>query len=745
MKEQEITNRKKDITRLLLQRQLRDAMDALKAFIVDSKEEKIQNLLERVEGQEETYQLMLQYMRKGAKDPKRNAFYVQLAAEIWSLTEQTELALLDEASPYYYHTAYKTYHLGNKQGVTLSAMREQLENYPDEMALSQLGGYQNIDDILARHEEAQQDLFLTTWSNRMWSAEVEAEAKAMLTSVNLAAGDLCLFVSAVALSTLQCFDPRKIHWLLDAYRHDSVQVNQRALVSLAIILYVQDILGERFHFVPDLKEHFMQTFEDEKDVRALNRVFIQMLMTQETGEVNRRIRDEIMPEMVKSITTLQRMAREELDDNDNDYNPEWGKEFYNEMSRKELADAMQAMAEWQKEGIDIYLSSFGQPMRYFPFFRKMQNWFYPFDPMHSSLVHNVGLTEYSRPDSILQRFMEISPLCDCDKYTFCFIWQQSTVGQRQQMDQNIARGLGSDGSEEQKEQFKEMHEHVSTPAFVSNNYMHDLYRFYHIYQRSAEFHNPFGADIRLYESSQVGELLNQTRFLMPVGDFLFSKERYAEAYDAYETILKKHDAGLAEIQQKAGFCLQKLDFFDEAIAYYERADDLKPNNVWNLRHMASCYRMLKQYDKALEYYKRVEEIQPDNRNVQLYMGHCLVELGRTEEALQYFFKLELADESNIKAWRGIAWCSLLQRKDEQTVKYYEKILSATPNAADYLNAGHMYWIQGDLPRALQLYKEAAKRMADHNILHKAFENDTRFLVSQGINADDIPLVVDMIE
>jgi tetratricopeptide (TPR) repeat protein len=718
-------------------------LDALNTFIVDGKDEKAQLFLEKVESMQETYQLMLQYMRQGAKDPKRNAFYQQLADEAWTLAEQIELALLDEASPYYYHTVYKSYqNSSNRQNLSLTTLRERLESYPGEMALSQLGNYQNVDDILTHHETALQDIFLTTWTNRMWSAEQEAEAEAILSSVTLATGDLCLFVSAVTLSILQCFDERKIHWLLNAYRHESVQVNQRALVGLAIILHLRDIRLR--HVSPAVKEHFLQTFEKEKDILQLNRVFIQMLMSQETGKVDQKIREEIMPEMVKSITTLQRMAREEFDDEANDYNPEWGKDMENELHRKEFADAMNAMAEWQKEGIDIYLSSFGQPMRYFPFFKKIQNWFYPFDPMHSSLVHRIGLGEYNQANSVLRRFIEISPLCDCDKYTFCFLQQQATNEQRKQSYDNMPPEIRGD-SVESNEQFKEMRKQANSPAVVSNNYLHDLYRFYTIYQRSGEFDNPFEQDnIFPYHSIMVGELLHQTRFLLPAGDFLFSKERYEEAYGAYESILEKHDAGIAEIQQKTGFCLQKLNFYEEAIEYYERADDLKPNNVWTLRHTASCYRMRGKYDKALEYYKRVEEMQPDNRNVMLYMGHCLVELGRIEEGLQYYFKLELSNERDIKAWRGIAWCSLLQRKDEQAVKYYEKILASTPNAADYLNAGHMYWIQGNLERAVSLYKEAAKRMSDHDVLHAAFSTDTKFLVANGIDEGEIPLMFDLI-
>ena len=50
--------------------------------------------------------------------------------------------------------------------------------------------------------------------------------------------DLCLFISAVTLSLMECFDLRKIMWLLDAYRHPDVNAGQRALVGVIFIFHI---------------------------------------------------------------------------------------------------------------------------------------------------------------------------------------------------------------------------------------------------------------------------------------------------------------------------------------------------------------------------------------------------------------------------------------------------------------------------------------------------------------------------
>lgn len=87
-------------------------------------------------------------------------------------------------------------------------------------------------------EETHQVMFLTTWSNNNWTLEEFAQAEDMLRSETLPINDLCLFVSAVTLSLMECFDERKINWLLDGLRHTHPQINQRALVGLVITLHL---------------------------------------------------------------------------------------------------------------------------------------------------------------------------------------------------------------------------------------------------------------------------------------------------------------------------------------------------------------------------------------------------------------------------------------------------------------------------------------------------------------------------
>ena len=120
-------------------------------------------------------------------------------------------------------------------------------------------------------------------------------------------------------------------------------------------------------------------------------------------------------------------------------------------------------------------------------------------------------------------------------------------------------------------------------------------------------------------------------------------------------------------------------------------------------------------------------------------------MERYDEALQYFFKLDLMEDDCIKAWRAIGWCSFVSGKYEQAMKYYDKVLALKPIATDYLNAGHVAWRLGNIPKAVDFYGKAAAESGSREIFLEMFNKDKEVLIRQGINENDISLVLDLIE
>lgn len=729
MNEQSIQKQYNQIISLLEDKRLKEALVQLDAFLYNSNDWTLRTRMEQIQT---SYQYMLQYMKLGMKDPERQKLYRQLIADTWEIADQTRLALLDEISTHYYHELRRNPSKLPK-AYDLSGLQRILEGFTDELAVSQLAGYQGLDAILKRHEQTHQVMFLTTWSNSNWTTEEVAQAENMLQSETLPINDLCLFVSAVTLSLMECFDERKVSWLLDGIRHTHPLVNQRALVGLVIILH---LYSTRIVLYPELEARISLFKEDVAFCKQLNRVYIQLLRSQETEKIDKKMREEIIPEMMKNVNIMRNMKFGFEETDENDRNPDWEHAF----EQSGLGDKIREMNDLQLEGADVYMSTFAQ-LKGYPFFREPHNWFYPFDQMHSSIVHLVGMNP-SNKSSVLSIILQSGFFCNSDKYSFCFTMAQLPQGQRDMMLNQMTPPDQQEFMEEKNS--ASLKQYAAQPDVISNQYIHDLYRFFKLNQRRYEFHNIFQEEIALHRNPVLKDLLGAPELLTAVADFHFRKEHPAEALELYRILISRKQAN-ADIFQKTGFCLQKEKRYQEAVDAYLKADMLKPDHLWTLRHLATCYRQMKNFDAALEYYHRVEAIQPENHNVLFHTGSCLAEQGRYEDALQYFFKLDFLENDCIKAWRGIGWCSFVSGKHEQAMKYYDKIIAAKPLAIDYLNAGHVAWVLGNIEKTVGLYGKALAESDNKDAFLEIFERDRSSLLKQGIAEEDIPLMLDMIE
>ena len=731
MNEQAIQEQYQHIVSLLEQKRLKEAQIQLEAFLWNCNDWTLRNRLEQAKV---SYQYMLQYMRQGVNDPERQKLYRQLLAETRELAEQARISLLDEVSTHYYHALHK-----NKRnmaaGYGMSSWLKVLESFPDDMAVCQLmpDNKQSLDSALQRHEETAQYLFLTTWGNSGWTAEEEREARMYLESELLPVNDLCLFTGAVLLSLMECFDPRKFSWLLDAATHADTQVSQRALVIIAIVLHIHP---NRLWLYPELEARLSLLNEDGSFGKQLNRVYIQLLRSQETEKIDKKMREEIIPEMMKNVSIMRNMKygfEENMDEDDR--NPDWEKAF----EESGLGDKIREMNELQLEGADVYMSTFAQ-LKSYPFFQNPHNWFYPFDMQHSGIIREFGLKP-TGDNAILSLILQSGFFCNSDKYSLCFTMAHIPQAQRNMM---LSQMTSQDLNELMDESKSSgLRQYAQRPDVISNQYIHDLYRFFKLSQRRNEFRDIFKEEIALHRIPALKDILRKPELLVTIADFHFRKEHPAEALGIYQEVIDMNYAD-ADIFQKTGYCLQKEKRYKEAISAYRKADVLKPDHIWTIRHLATCYRQLRDFASALEYYRKVEAMQPENRNVTFFIGSCLAEQERYEEALQCFFKLDLMENDCIKAWRAIGWCSFVSGKSEQAMRYYEKVLVLKPIATDYLNAGHVALRLGDMEKAAELYGKAASESGNRETFLDMFDKDKETLIKLGIDENDIPLIRDLV-
>lgn len=689
-----------------------------------------------VETLQTTYDLMLQYNAKGIKDPKQKDMYNKIFRSAYEMAERTHIMKNSTSSFALYYDLIRTYEHAKPH--TLSELQMQLEAYTEDAATAPLiysdanRCKSELAGIRERHEKALNELFERTWVSLYWTEAEAQEAQTLLKSLLVPVNDLCVFISAVTMSQSRIFDIRKYMLLLEAYNHPDPMVNQRAIVGIVITALFHE---HRIMMYPEARAKLSLLNEDADFIKNLHTIQIQLQLSRETQKIDRKMREEIIPEMMRNprIGNSNKIGFDETEDSD-DLNPEW--ESW--IDKSGITDKLREMGELQMEGADVYMSTFSQ-LKQFPFFRQMSHWFYPFDRQFPDIVTIFGDNEEKRM-SLLDIILNSDSFCNSDKYSFCFSLIQMPESQRELMIHQMNEQ--SSVSQEQLEQITKMTKSTLKKENISRQYIHDLYRFFKLWSRRSEEKDIFESRFELWKYNSLKKAIIQPEELKKLADYFFQKDYMEEAFQLYSILLEENKTN-SELWQKAGYSLQKLGNYDKALSYYKQADIIASDALWTNRHLALCYHKLGMPEQALQYFKKVEIVQPDNLNLSLQIGQCLVALKRYEEALGYFFKVEYLEKNPNNARRAIGWCSFVIGKYEEARKYYDLLLQATkPKMQDWMNAGHLYYTLGNIETAINYYQKAQSMCEDRNMFLTFYLEDKKYLIEKGFSEEDIYILLD---
>lgn len=719
----------------LSKRRLKPAFDKLEQLIRASGQ---LIYLDEWRNLEQTYNYMLQYTVEGINDPERQKVYRKLIVSVFELADKVLDSELLKKSPKLEYERTRSF---NKTEIDFSKHLDELEEF---YLHNELVSLVNKTDVKTNSETADatshQDsivhLFYHFWfTNKLGKAEKEF-LNSLFKSNLIITPYKSFLVTTLTLSLLRYFDESKFSLLFELYEHDNAEVNRRALIGLLIGLYKYD---QRLSFYPNILGHLKILNEKQLFKRDLETAILQFIRSKETEKIQKKITDEIIPEMIKISPNLKdKINLDSLmgDTLGEDENPEWEKIFEDSPG---LMNKMEEFSEMQMEGADVFMSSFSM-LKMFPFFSEISNWFMPFFPNNPEIE-----LVLDRDDEINTNFIKAiddAPiLCNSDKYSFCFSLQNLPADNREFM---------AEGMKAEMSQFNELQkdEEITDPgkktSFISNQYIQDLYRFFKLHPRKNDFEDIFGWQFDFHNKTAFSEVLNDDdEILRKIAEYYFSKNYYEAAVEVFVILSERGNSG--ELYQKMGFCFQKMGNYEEALKQYKKAELYDLNRKWNLNKIALCYRNLKQPQKALEYYRMVEKLDEENLNVQLNIGHCLLELEEFDEALKCYFKVEYLAPGNKKVWRPIAWCSFVVGKTEQAERYFQKLIDEDPNKHDYMNMGHVQWSLGRRKDALDFYKKSITQTEfTETEFFEVIEEDLHHLLKQGVDKDDVPIMLDQL-
>ncbi len=735
--EKEIKDKYRQICNLLSERKLKPAFDLLEELVSESG---LGEFHDEFVSLEQNYKFMLKYTVEGINDPERQKIYEHLLISSFELADNTYERLrmrFSQSVEYQKKRGFAKHFIINfdefLRDLDKFSIHKELRNLVNDTSV----GGRNIQMENEIHLQKIYTVFYHVWfTDRMTENEIQF-IRSFLKNASFPFYEKSLIVTGLTLSLMRFFDENKIILLFNAYDIPDEEISQRALIGLLIGIYYYDQRMPLFHAITGRLEILI---EDPRFRSNFEKSILQFIRSKETEEIQRKLQDEIIPEMIKLSPNLRnKLSIESLltEGLSEDKNPEW-KEILKDSPG--LMGKMEELTEMQSEGADVFLSSFSM-LKQYPFFSELANWFFPFTPDHPEIKRNPINKESGEDPAFTQLIVNSPILCNSDKYSFFFSISNIPPEYKKMV---------SDSLSAESEQLEEI---ARDATFLGNKkkaetvisqYVRDLYRFFKIHPQRDGFEDIFAWRFDFHNKFAFSKLLREDlKIQRSIAEFNFAKNYFQDAADIFELLLQSKDD--AEMLQKMAYCYQKMGDYKKALNFYLKADLFDQNKIWNLKKIALCYRNLKKPAKALEYYQQATILEPENLSLYVSIGQCQMEMNLYEDALKSYYKVEYLSPGNKKIWRPIGWCSFLVGKIEQAEKYYERLITDGPNKYDLLNMGHVQWCLGNRKAALAYYK---KSINDPDSSEKdfmdAFDEDLQHLIKQGVNPEDVPIMLDQL-
>lgn len=722
---------KKSIQSLLSEKRLAEAFAELRQTAQTLQNWQLNNRLDELE---ESYKYMIRYVADGCNDPQREEIHNGITAKLMELADITEQELTVQNSPKLY---YETLRMERKYPRSLEALLEAYRECADKVSLFYELPADNRDEsqegsLLLEKENAANAVFKHIWVTFPVTANEAGTLDKLFADADATAEIKELAMAATMLSLLEHYSELLLLSLLDLYAANAFNDASLSMKALCCALIAMHCHRETIKHSSAISLRIANIADSERGRRDIMTVFLQFIRSRSTERISQKVRDELVPKLMKLSPEMRRKMRDGFSDDIEEMakNPDW-QEMLNESG---ITDKMQELSRMQAEGSDVFLSSFAR-LKSFPFFNDVANWFVPFTPRHSSIFRVFAGNSGSMLLSMVDR---TGAFCDSDKFSFALSVATMPDQHRSMMMAQF--------DEQQEQVINEMAGSLPNPdkqrENIANKYVQSLYRFFNLFRSRNDFYNPFSTRLNLIDVPFVSDALSDTKSLRLIAEFYFSMQCYTDALSTFGKVLKQ-DSPTASDYQKTGYCHEQLKQYVLATADYEKVELLKPNDVWTLKHLALCYRAVNDTEKAIANYKRAEALQPDNVALANNIANCLLEGGRIEEALKYFFKVDYLASKGERTMRPIAWCSFLIGNYNQSVDYYNRIIAKQPGANDYINRGHALLCSGQVKDAVASYMDAVDKSGGSEVL-KTLDDDRHYLLDAGVDKLTIALIFDKI-
>lgn len=703
----------------------------LDAFTYIREQDKTHSCANQLSGTDMTYKYMLEYFGKsttGAIDPSREEVVCRTKEELHRAADILYIEDVKKVTDSQFFSMMRTLSIRPENNI-LKYLESVKHSCSNADLAKEAGSYTT--DIQIIMERACEQLFSVVWTTVFLTKTEQTALLEFITEYESesAYNAKMLVIAALLLTSMKFYDYRKLQLL---YRTVLTQTDKR-IVSRALVgaLLITAKYEERISNDKSITV-LGEAVADNKELLTAVRKFVPaMLRTIDTERVNKHVRDDIIPEIMRAKPDIEKTLRRmggKPDITDIEENPDWEEV----LNKSGITDKLKELTEMQMDGADIFMSAFAQ-MKGFPFFRKLSNWLLPFDFDNSELR---SIRE-SIPENVLKMLTAGNYFCASDKYSMTFALAGMPRAQFQMMSSQL------------NEQINSMKEDAATTLLGAQTdisgeiklYLKDLYRFYRL--KNDDNSDPFRKIFEMPAIEPFKTLHTDSELQRSIAEFYFRYGYWQQAFDAFRVVSELCEEASEDVLQKEGYCLQLLGRDEEALKAYRQAEILNPESDWLLKRIAILLRDLKRYEEASQYAQKALSRKPENLSLEMLRGTTQMLAGHIDEALKSFFKIRYLNPDNTKVLRPMAWCEFMRGDYEKSIRMYESLPDMS--SSDILNTGHAYFAKGDIAAAQRCYKSCMNMLPggaeDFRALMK---EDAHYLREAGIQALDIALMTDLV-
>ncbi len=680
---------------------LRSAIDGLRefAFYVGAS-----NAAQEVDALEQRYFYMLRFLADGVDIPEMQKERRNIEDACRLICDKIEIEAHAQLGDKLYYTRVRFNRMRpeeNLESIISDYLSELSHVQTDSTALTDNRAFSKLETIAA-------DIFERLWTTYPLSEEEEHLLSTILTDNELPPHDREMWVGALGLGQIERPDNARRRLLEEVLNNSSTRMSAAAAIWLFADAQ-RDSSGDRLR---RFKEENPEDFFD---------ISYEFARARGTEKLSEDVRLNVMPRMFD----MGREVAEKLKNADNDIddilrNSDWTPNAID----AEGFEKLKGFVDAQAEGDDVYMATLGQPsLRQFPFFHKLNSWFLPFHT-GSSEIADVTDGEGAAFADTLDHFGHI---CDNDKYAIALAMANTPSNLSDKAFQAMAGNYEAMSSEEVRKTMEE--NNLKGRRGAINNYIKNLYRFYHLYRRKNEFPEIFtlNGGLTIVTPDMVSE--TDTPNVERLAERLMKNKNYDTAASLYDIIISYNPENLGATQ-KSGFCHEMGGLDHIAAERYTAALELRPDDLWSAMRLADINLRSGDAPEAIEILQPFHESQSDNPGYLRMLAQSYYYARRYHEASEAYYNLDFILSDNDTSAKGpLAWSLTLEGDFASAEAVYSSFIAESKEPEILLNYAKLLWAQDRRMESLASFrkyidmvgKDALKALRDNINYHARIE------------------------